>query len=110
MPAARSLARCLLGAQLLALGGGSVTLLTGCSDIITYADQTRDAGLVAYNQADYPKAAGAFRSALRQDPRDYMSHYYLGMSSLQMGNYRRAAEEQNFFLRGFNYLLIVKKP
>jgi len=30
--------------------------------------------------------------------------------TLQMGNYRKAAEEQNFFLRGFNYLLIVKKP
>lgn len=30
--------------------------------------------------------------------------------TLQMGNYRRAAEEQNFFLRGFNYLFIVRKP
>lgn len=30
--------------------------------------------------------------------------------SLQMGNYRKAAEEQNFFLRGFNYLFIGQKP
>ncbi|HYE17341.1 MAG TPA: DNA methyltransferase [Tepidisphaeraceae bacterium] len=30
--------------------------------------------------------------------------------TLEMGNYRKAAEEQNFFLRGFNYLLIVRKP
>ncbi|MFH1809025.1 MAG: class I SAM-dependent methyltransferase [Pseudomonadota bacterium] len=30
--------------------------------------------------------------------------------TLQMGNYRRAAEEGNYFLRGFNYLLIVRKP
>ncbi|MFN4243337.1 MAG: DNA methyltransferase [Tepidisphaerales bacterium] len=30
--------------------------------------------------------------------------------TLQMGNYRRAAEEGNFFLRGFNYLLIFRKP
>ena len=29
--------------------------------------------------------------------------------TLDMGNYRKAAEEQNFFLRGFNYLFIVKK-
>lgn len=29
--------------------------------------------------------------------------------TLQMGNYRRAAEEGNFFLRGFNYLFIMKK-
>lgn len=30
--------------------------------------------------------------------------------TLEMGNYRRAAEEGNFFLRGFNYLLIFRKP
>jgi len=30
--------------------------------------------------------------------------------SLKLGNYHKAAEEQNFFLRGFNYLFIVKKP
>src|SRR5947208_16115482 len=29
--------------------------------------------------------------------------------TLEMGNYRRAAEEGNFFLRGFNYLFIVRK-
>lgn len=64
--------------------------LAGCSDIITYSQKNRDAGIVAYDQADYPKAAGAFRAALRQDPRDYMSHYYLGLSSLQMQNYQEA--------------------
>jgi DNA modification methylase len=30
--------------------------------------------------------------------------------TLEMGNYRRAAEEGNFFLRGFNYLLVMYKP
>jgi adenine-specific DNA-methyltransferase len=29
--------------------------------------------------------------------------------TLQMGNYRAAAEEGNFFLRGFNYLFIMRK-
>jgi DNA modification methylase len=29
--------------------------------------------------------------------------------TLEMGNYRRAAEEGNFFLRGFNYLFIMQK-
>ena len=28
---------------------------------------------------------------------------------MSKGNYRKAAEEGNFFLRGFNYLLIMKK-
>jgi DNA modification methylase len=30
--------------------------------------------------------------------------------TLTMGNYRKAAEEGNFFLRGFNYLFIMQKP
>jgi adenine-specific DNA-methyltransferase len=30
--------------------------------------------------------------------------------TLEMGNYRKAAEEGNFFLRGFNYLFIGQKP
>ena len=30
--------------------------------------------------------------------------------ALDLGNYRRAAEEGNFFLRGFNYLFIMLKP
>jgi hypothetical protein len=30
--------------------------------------------------------------------------------TLTQGNYRAAAEEGNFFLRGFNYLFIMHKP
>lgn len=30
--------------------------------------------------------------------------------TLQMGNYRRSAEQGNYFLRGFNYLLLMRKP
>ena len=30
--------------------------------------------------------------------------------TLTQGNYRKAAEEGNFFLRGFNYLFILQKP
>ena len=30
--------------------------------------------------------------------------------TLQMGNYRKAADEGNFYLRGFNYLFIMQKP
>ena len=29
--------------------------------------------------------------------------------TLAMGNYRRAAEEGNFYLRGFNYLFLLRK-
>lgn len=30
--------------------------------------------------------------------------------TLEMGNYRKAADEGNFFLRGFNYLLLFRTP
>ena len=30
--------------------------------------------------------------------------------TLEMGNYRKAADEGNFYLRGFNYLFIMRKP
>jgi adenine-specific DNA-methyltransferase len=30
--------------------------------------------------------------------------------SLELGNYRKAADEQGFFLRGFSYLLLFSKP
>ncbi len=33
-----------------------------------------------------------------------------GNEKLNRGNFHKAAEEQNFFLRGFNYLLIAQKP
>ncbi len=29
--------------------------------------------------------------------------------TLEMGNYRKAAEEENFYLRGFNYLFVAQK-
>src|SRR5688572_19385461 len=30
--------------------------------------------------------------------------------TLEMGNYRKAADEGRFFMRGFNYLIIMRKP
>jgi hypothetical protein len=30
--------------------------------------------------------------------------------TLEMGNYRKAAQDGNFYLRGFNYLFILQKP
>src|SRR5260221_4041636 len=81
--------------------------LTGCSDMLTFAQRIRETVMDAYREADYPKAAGAFRAALRQDPRDYLSHYYLGLSSLQLQNYQQAMvafrssiETQNVTLAG----------
>src|SRR2546430_1802551 len=91
MPASSSssVSRISRTAMLLGVLGLSL-LLYGCSDMITFAQQDREAGIDLYNHGDYAKAAGAFRAALRQDPRDYMSHYYLGLSALQIQNYQQA--------------------
>lgn len=64
--------------------------LAGCSDLITYNTQNRASGLKAYDNGDYATAAGGFRQALKEDPRDYQSHYWLGMTNLQMRNYQQA--------------------
>src|SRR5688500_540412 len=59
-----------------ALVAGALVFSTGCSDhILSRADDSRDSGLRLYDQRNYPEAAGAFRDALRQDPRDYQSYY-----------------------------------
>lgn len=95
-----------VAAQLLAVCGLCLAL-TGCADVLTYAQDSRDIGITAYNQGDYTKASGAFRSALKQDPRDYQSQYYLGLSSLELKNYQQAIvafrsclETQNVTLAG----------
>jgi tetratricopeptide (TPR) repeat protein len=55
----------------------------GCSDVLTYARDSREKGMTYYKQADYQNAAGAFRNAIRQDPADYYSHFYLGVCLAQ---------------------------
>jgi tetratricopeptide (TPR) repeat protein len=60
----------------------------GCADMVTFAGNNRAAGVAAYNEGRYTDAAGSFRSAIRQDPRDYESQYWLGMSYLKLGNYQ----------------------
>jgi tetratricopeptide (TPR) repeat protein len=62
----------------------------GCTDMVTFAGDNRAAGIAAYNEGRYTDSAGSFRSALRQDPRDYQSHYWLGLSYNNLQNYQSA--------------------
>jgi tetratricopeptide (TPR) repeat protein len=54
--------------------------------------QSREKGITEYNGGDYADAAGAFNNAVRQDPRDYQSHYYLGRAYEAMGSYQQSME------------------
>jgi len=83
----KALARILVGSFAVAMLVSS----WGCTDTITFAGNNREAGMVAYNEGRYTDSTGSFRAALKQDPRDYMSQYWLGMSYLQLGNYQSAS-------------------
>ena len=51
----------------------------GCTEVLTYANKSREEGVRLYNEHYYADAAGAFRNAIRQDPTDYRSQYYVGL-------------------------------
>lgn len=79
------------------LGGGAfVTILLtnlGCGDVVTYAKYSRQQGVDAMNAGRDDQAQGAFRDALRQNPADYQSSYYLGTLYAKGGRYNEAAAQ-----------------
>jgi len=91
---------CLLITALAALAG--TTGLVGCQGtdlssavtnvLVPANEQSREKGVTLYNAGDYADAAGAFNNAVRQDPRDYQSHYYLGRSYEAMGSYQQSIQ------------------
>ena len=77
---------------ILMLAGGSLVLTqAGCGDVVTYAKYSRQQGIDAMNAGQNEAAAGAFRDALRQNPGDYQSSYYLGTLYAKSGRYNEAA-------------------
>jgi tetratricopeptide (TPR) repeat protein len=64
--------------------------LTGCADMVTYSKDSRREGIELYNRGAYADSAGAFKNAVRQNPRDYRSYYYLGASNEQLQQYQQA--------------------
>jgi Tfp pilus assembly protein PilF len=84
----------------------SVTILvgsTGCGNssggnqnsgmiAVTNTKAVRDTGIRQYNAGEYTDAAGTFKNATRQDPRDYQSYAYLGDCYQQMGQQQQAIQ------------------
>ena len=73
-----------------------VGALAGCSSdvqVLTHPEKPRLQGIALYNAGDLSNAAGAFKNAIRQEPRDYRAHYYLGMTYEAQGNYQQAIQE-----------------
>lgn len=88
--------------RLVALVSLSLGTLTGCADIVTYGKDSRAAGLKLMQQENYPDAAGAFRNAVRQNPRDYQSYCYLGQAYSAMHHYQMAIPAFNTSLEIMN--------
>jgi adenine-specific DNA-methyltransferase len=77
----------------------------------------RHMGLYVSDSYEHKKGGGAFhplgfelfdRLRKKFEPVDIIS-VVRHNKNLEMGNFRRAAEEGNFFLRGFNYLFVMRK-
>lgn len=67
----------------------------GCTtdmQVLTSERKTRIEGARLYNRGDYENATGTFRNAIKQDPRDFRSQYYLGLSYERQGNYQQAVQ------------------
>lgn len=70
----------------------SLALATGCAEMITYSGAAEEKGIELMRQARYEEAAGAFRDAVRQNPRKYTSFFYLGACYERMGREQEALQ------------------
>ena len=64
--------------------------IVGCADMVPYSQNSRDRGMKQYKEQQYTDAAGSFRNAAKQNPRDYHSYYMLGCCYQQAGQYQQA--------------------
>lgn len=53
--------------------------MCGCAEMLITSRRSNEKGMEYYNQRNYNDAAGAFADAVRQEPRDYQSQFYLGV-------------------------------
>lgn len=74
------------------VAGSGVGCAAGTSNLLTFAEQSRKKGLQQFAAGDYENAAGSFRSATIQDPRDYKSFYFLGASYDKLNNHQQASQ------------------
>ena len=64
--------------------------LIGCADMVGDSTSSRQQGNRLYNEGAHAEAAGAFKNAMRTDPRDYKAHFGLAVSYDSMKAYQQA--------------------
>src|SRR5688572_32765209 len=71
----------------------AAAVLAGCQqEIISRNPQSRAAGMRDFNEGNYADAAGSFKDAIRSDPRDYKSQYYLAQCYENLKQYQQATQ------------------
>jgi tetratricopeptide (TPR) repeat protein len=83
-----ALSRC---ARITLLAGCGLALV-GCADMVADSTPSRQAANGLYTAGNYDEAAGAYRNATRQDPRDYKAQYGLACSYDQLHQYQQAVQ------------------
>lgn len=79
--------------------GLALAALAGCAETMTYSRDFKREGLQSFNAGDYVTAAGSFKAAAKQDPTDYYTQYYLGLSSERSGDVQQAIEAYRLCLK-----------
>jgi tetratricopeptide (TPR) repeat protein len=81
------------GSRLLIAGVLLLAAVAGCQqEIISTAPASRSKGVKEYNEGNYADAAGSFKAAIRSDPRDYKSQYFLARSYEELKQYQQAIQ------------------
>jgi tetratricopeptide (TPR) repeat protein len=86
----RSIHRLILGA---AIATALIVVSAGCQqEILSTNSQMRTEGIKQLDEGNYADAAGAFRNAIRSDPRDYRSQFYLAQCYEKLKQYQQAIQ------------------
>lgn len=70
----------------------SAFALAGCAEVVASSKHSREQGQKLYAEGEYVDASGAFRKAVREDPTDYRSWYWLGQSYDKAQSYHQAMQ------------------
>jgi tetratricopeptide (TPR) repeat protein len=81
----------MLSISLLALAMAGCSSVQGV-DLLTWSNDAKRQGMQQYNDGRYAEAAGCFRNAIRQNPIDPESEFWLAMSYEQTQSYHEAID------------------
>jgi len=88
-----SLSRNSLLTYAILLAGLLVGCTNGTTEVISYNRQNRETGMQLYGKSQWVEAASYFNAAIRQEPGDYTSRFYMGACEEQMGKLQQAIQQ-----------------